>query len=123
MIFNEPDGNWASTDGDYDLWKAMLLRFADKMKEYPGLDGKVKFAGPDAVVDYKNPSSPFDAAGWVKQAATDLDSHIGIYDIHAIPDNMKYVLGNMRRFWLAIRNLFLLVKKIVLGRGRLQILA
>ena len=28
-----------------------------------------------------------------------------------IPDNMKYVLGNMRRFWLAIRNLFLLVKR------------
>ena len=32
VIFNEPDGNWASTNGDYELWISMLVRFADKMK-------------------------------------------------------------------------------------------
>ena len=117
MIFNEPDGNWASTDGDYDLWKSMLLRFADKMKEYPGLDGKVKFAGPDAVVDYKNPSSPFDAAGWVKQATTDLDSHIGIYDIHAYPGQHEVRSGQYAEILARHKEFIPAGKKIVLGEA------
>lgn len=117
VIFNEADGNWASTDGDYDLWKSMLLRFADKMKEYPGLDGKVKFAGPDAVVDYKNPSSPFDAAGWVKQAATDLDSHIGIYDIHAYPGQHEVRSGQYAEILARHKEFIPAGKKIVLGEA------
>ena len=54
VIFNEPDGNWASTNGDYEMWKQMLFRFHRKMKEYPGLTEKVMLAGPDVVADYKN---------------------------------------------------------------------
>ena len=49
VIFNEPDGNWASTNGDYEMWKQMLFRFHRKMKEYPGLTEKVMLAGPDVV--------------------------------------------------------------------------
>ncbi|MDR0938231.1 MAG: hypothetical protein LBN29_02585 [Mediterranea sp.] len=85
VIFNEPDGDWAYTNGDYALWHRMLLRFRDKMRTYPGLTDKVSLAAPDAVVDYKNPASAYDAAGWVRQAAADADSIIGVYDLHAYP--------------------------------------
>lgn len=83
--FNEPDGNWASTDGNYDLWKDVVKRFHSKILEYPELAAKVSIAGPDAVVDYKNPNSKFDSERWLQNTALDLDSIIGVYDLHAYP--------------------------------------
>ena len=44
VIFNEPDGDWATTDGDYELWKSMALRFDAEMERYPGLK---ELADPD----------------------------------------------------------------------------
>lgn len=85
VIFNEPDGNWASTNGDYALWCSMAKRFDSKMAEYPGLKQKVTLAGPDVVMNYRNPASAYDAAGWVSQSAQDLGSMIGLYDVHAYP--------------------------------------
>ena len=117
VIFNEPDGNWASTDGDYELWKSMLLRFADKMKEYPGLNEKVQLAGPDVVVDYKNPSSPYDAAGWVKQTAAELDSYVGVYDIHAYPGQHEVRSGDYANILARHKEFVPKGKKIVLGEA------
>ena len=85
IIFNEPDGYWASPNGDYDFWKSMMQRFHDEMAKYPGLTDKVSLAGPDVVVDYRNPASAFDAPGWVARTAADLDHMVGLYDIHAYP--------------------------------------
>lgn len=85
VIFNEPDGNWASTDGDYDLWKSMAFRFHGKMKTYDGLLDKVQLAAPDVVMDYHNSKSEYDSKGWVRQTALDMDSMVGIYDIHSYP--------------------------------------
>ena len=94
VIFNEPDGDWASTNGDYQLWKNMLVRFWEKMKTCPGLTDKVKFAGPDVVMDYRNPASLFDSEEWVKQTAADVDSLIGLYDIHAYPGQHELRYGD-----------------------------
>ena len=55
VIFNEPDGNWASTNGDFAFWKEMVGRFQAEMDKYPALKGQVDIAGPDAVIDYANP--------------------------------------------------------------------
>jgi len=85
VIFNEPDGDWASTNGEYNLWLSMLKRFALKMEKYPGLTEKVQFAAPDVVMDYRNSASPYDAAGWIAQTATDAYHLVGIYDLHAYP--------------------------------------
>lgn len=30
VIFNEPDGSWASTNGDYEMWKKMLSDSKEK---------------------------------------------------------------------------------------------
>ena len=85
IIFNEPDGNWASTDGDYDLWRSMAQRFDAEMARYPDLKRKVSLAAPDVVMSYKNPASEYDTAGWVARSAQDLGAQIGIYDVHAYP--------------------------------------
>jgi len=85
IIFNEPDGYWASPNGDYEFWKSMMVRFHEEMEKYPGLTDKVSLAGPDVVVDYKNPASAYDAPGWVARTASDLDYMVGLYDIHAYP--------------------------------------
>lgn len=97
IIFNEPDGDWASPNGDYALWKGMMLRFHEEMEKYPGLLEKVSLAGPDVVVDYRNPASAYDAPGWVAQTAQDLDSIVGLYDIHAYPGQFQVRSGAFAR--------------------------
>lgn len=117
IIFNEPDGNWASTNGNYKLWKDMLHRFSAKMKEYPGLSEKVKLAGPDVVVDYKNPVSAYDSEGWIKQSVTDVDSLIGLYDIHAYPGQAQVRRGEYADILAKYRQHIPKGKKIVLGEA------
>ncbi len=117
VIFNEPDGDWASTNGDYELWKSMLLRFNEKIKEYPELSEKVKFAAPDVVVDYKNPASAYDAAGWVKQTANNLDSIIGLYDLHAYPGQHEVRSGQYADILVRHKEFVPKDKKVVLGEA------
>lgn len=117
VIFNEPDGNWASTNGDYELWKNMLLRFDAKMKTYPGLCEKVKFAAPDVVMDYRNDASPFDAVGWVKQAAADVDSLIGVYDLHSYPGQAEVRAGDYAEILARHKQYVPEGKKIILGEA------
>ena len=116
VIFNEPDGNWASTDGDYALWQRMYLRFAKEMAKYPGLAG-VTLAGPDAVLNYKNPASVYDCDGWISQTALDLDILTGIYDIHAYPGR-EYVYSG--KFGGDVRRVAALVpegKRLIFGEA------
>jgi hypothetical protein len=117
VIFNEPDGAWASTNGNYKLWKEMLLRFYDKMKTYSGLTGKVAFAGPDVVIDYKNPSSAYDAEGWVKQTVLELDNMVGVYDIHAYPGQAQVRSGEYANILAKYKQYIPKGKKILLGEA------
>ncbi|GHT12101.1 hypothetical protein FACS189426_14950 [Bacteroidia bacterium] len=117
VIFNEPDGDWASTNGDYEFWKSMLLRFAEKMEQYPGLSEKVKFAGPDVVVNYKNPASPYNSVEWVKQTAAELDGYIGIYDIHAYPGQAEVRKGDYASILAKYKQQVPPGKKILLGEA------
>lgn len=116
-LFNEPDGDWSATNGDYEMWKGMVLQFTDKMKSYPSLAGKVSVAGPDVVVGYKNKASMYEPWEWVKQSATDMDDIIGLYDVHAYPGQYEVRSG---RFAEAIKKYAEQVpagKKIVLGEA------
>lgn len=117
VIFNEPDGNWASTNGDYEVWKQMLFRFHRKMEEYPGLTEKVMLAGPDVVADYKNGASAYDAEGWVRQAVADADSVIGLYDIHAYPGQHEVRSGQYSDILSRYKRHIPEGKKIVLGEA------
>ena len=118
VIFNEPDGNWASTNGDYELWKNMLLKFWEKMKTYSQLTEKVKLAGPDVVLSYKNSSSQFDSEGWVRQTAVDVDSIIYLYDVHAYPGQYEVRYGG--KYLELLQKHIAPVptgKKIIMGEG------
>ena len=117
IIFNEPDGNWASTNGDYELWRSMAQRFDEEMARYPGLKQKVSLAAPDAVVGYKNPASEYDTAGWVAQSARDLDSRIGIYDIHAYPGQHEVRSGAYAEQLRRIRAVVPAGKRLILGEA------
>ena len=76
IIFNEPDGNWASTDGDYDLWRSMAQRFDAEMARYPDLKRKVSLAAPDVVMSYKNPASEYDTGGPERAGPRRADRHL-----------------------------------------------
>ncbi|MGM9764214.1 MAG: hypothetical protein ACI3ZQ_09370 [Candidatus Cryptobacteroides sp.] len=117
VTFNEPDGSWASTDGDYELWKSMTLRFADEMKKYPELASKVTVAGPDAVLNYHNGASQYDTEGWVAQTAAELDEVTGLYDIHAYPGQDYVRSGRFAEDIAEIRSLVPQGKKIVFGEA------
>lgn len=97
IIFNEPDGDWASTNGDYAFWKEMMERFNAEMSRYPGLSEQVSLAGPDVVMDYKNPASAYDAPAWVAHTGEDLDGIVGLYDIHAYPGQHQVRSGDFAR--------------------------
>lgn len=117
VIFNEPDGDWASTDGDFDLWLTMLKRFHEKMSQYPGLLDKVSLAGPDVVADYKNPNSEYDTAGWIKKTAENADSIIGLYDIHSYPGQTEVKNGSYGTLLKKYRDIVPENKKVILGEA------
>ena len=83
VIFNEPDGDWASTNGDFAFWKEMVERFQAEMDKYPALKN-VSIAGPDAVIDYHNKASAYDFNGWLEATVKEVPQ-VGIYDMHAYP--------------------------------------
>ncbi|MDD4970488.1 MAG: hypothetical protein PHT07_13770 [Paludibacter sp.] len=117
VIFNEPDGDWASPNGDYDLWKDMAYKFTNKMKTYPQLFEKVKLAGPDIVEGNRNKNSKYNAVGWVKQAALEVDSLIGVYDIHAYPGQAQVRSGEYQDELFKYKKQVPVGKKIVLGES------
>ena len=88
VIFNEPDGDWASTNGDFAFWKQMVHLFRAEMDKYPALSN-ISIAGPDAVIDYSNRASAYDALGWLNATVREVPE-IGIYDMHAYP-GQRYV--------------------------------
>ena len=66
----------------------MVQAFQAEMNRYPALAG-VTLAGPDAVIDYKNPASAYDARGWLSATVAEVPE-IGLYDMHAYP-GQRYV--------------------------------
>lgn len=117
VIFNEPDGDWASTNGNFDMWLSMLNRFHDKMKEYPGLLDKVSLAGPDVVADYKNPNSEYDTFGWLENTVEHADSIIGLYDIHSYPGQAEVRSHSYGPLLSKYRSIIPDNKKIILGEA------
>lgn len=114
VIFNEPDGDWASPNGDFDFWKGMVSAFQAEMDRYPALAG-VSIAGPDAVIDYRNPASAYDAFGWLEQTAAQVPE-IGIYDMHAYP-GQRYVRSGEFQETLSRLKALAADKPIILGEA------
>jgi hypothetical protein len=69
---NEPDGFWASTDGNFEEWSEGVKLLKAEMDRV-GLSDKIVIAGPDAVWQLD----------WVKRSLEEVDHCLGIYDVHA----------------------------------------
>ena len=117
VVFNEPDGDWASTNGDFNLWLSMVKKFHAKMKQYPGLCDRVKLAGPDVESDYHNKNSEFNTAGWLAETVKKADPIMGLYDIHAYPGQAEVLSGNYSKLLSEYKSLIPQGKQIVLGEA------
>lgn len=117
VIFNEPDGDWAPTDGDYELWKDMALRFDAEMGKYPGLKDKVSLAAPDAVVHWVHPETGMDAGDWMRRTSSEIDHIVGIYDLHAYPGQTEVRNGTYAEKLKALKAYVPEGKRVILGEA------
>lgn len=117
VIFNEPDGDWATTDGDLDLWLSMARRFDAEMASYPGLKEKVSLAAPDVVVHWVHPRTGLAAADWISRTAEEINDLVGIYDIHAYPGQTEVRDGSYAEKLRKLRSLVPEGKKMILGEA------
>lgn len=78
-MVNEPNGNWSSTHGNYDLWEELMILFQAELEER-GLDSQVDMVGPDVAV--------WDAGltDWISRTAENMGGFVELYDIHTYPE-------------------------------------
>lgn len=81
-LVNEPNGFWASTDGNWEEWSEGAKMLANAIKE-AGIDQFVSVAGPDAVAHYDHPEYNLSGMDWVKKSAHELKDDLGALEIHA----------------------------------------
>lgn len=89
-LVNEPNGNWSSTKGDYNIWERIISAFAKKMEE-KGLLDYVEIMGPDISIRDTNNVS------WIIRAKKNLYNEVQAYDIHIYPDNMAVYTGSFSK--------------------------
>ncbi len=84
-LVNEPDGYWASTDGDWDQWKKGVEMLTTSLKEN-GLWQHIQVAGPDTVQGYENPKSKYlNGETWLYESVNQLQDVLTCYDVHSYP--------------------------------------
>lgn len=78
-IINEPNGYWASTEGNYDIYRDVQLAYIEEMAKY-ALSSVKLMGGPDIAVF--NTASETE---WITKTNNDLGDYVGLYDIHVYP--------------------------------------
>ncbi|UII20690.1 hypothetical protein [Fulvivirga ligni] len=82
-LVNEPNGYWASTDGDWEQWKEGITMLNTSIKE-AGLSDHIAVIGPDAT-PYNNDKSKYTGYNWAIEAVRQLGNVLGAYDVHDYP--------------------------------------
>lgn len=112
-LVNEPNGSWASTNGNWDEWSEGV-KMLNKALPTAGLAGKISIAGPDAVAAYDNPVSRYSGIEWVAESARQLNDCIGVYDIHAYTNYDLVRSGKFSGFYGDIARLAKKVNKPII---------
>lgn len=107
-MINEPNGYWAATDENYDLWKNAAQYFSVQLKVL-NLDQKVSLMGPDIAI-WKT-----DKVDWITNSVKDLDASIGVYDIHTYPSKITVNSGEYTSILKAYKDAIPAGKPIVMG--------
>ena len=77
-MVNEPNGDWSSIAGNFDLWKRLIEAFHEKIVERD-LDSAVAIIGPDVAIWDTH------LVGWVRDTGNQLGQAVTVYDIHTYP--------------------------------------
>ncbi|MRT93711.1 hypothetical protein [Ancylomarina sp. 16SWW S1-10-2] len=107
-IINEPNGDWSTTEGNYNAWKNVQDAYVLEMANY-NLSG-VKLMGPDVAVF--NSANQMD---WITRSNADLGENIGLYNLHVYPKQLIVRNGDYTEMLQAYRDVTPADKRIVLG--------
>jgi len=86
-MVNEPNGDWSTINGNYALWKSLVVKTYQIMLS-KGLIAKVKFMAPDisissgAYTGSSTVTNPF-----VTNTVKEINNIVGAYDYHLYPGN------------------------------------
>jgi hypothetical protein len=115
QLVNEPNGNWASVNGDWEQWEKGVRMLNDSLRTR-GLSARIQVAGPDVVPNYDNPASAYKGTEWIDQSVLRMNQELGIYDLHAYPDGESVRSGDFGRYYGALREKVRSTgKKMILG--------
>ncbi|MEG0807027.1 MAG: hypothetical protein RR410_01595 [Alistipes sp.] len=107
-LVNEPNGDWSSTNGNFDLWAQAIRHFYDQLKKQ-NLHDRVLLVGPDAAI------WTTEETAWVTRCRTELEQQIGLYDIHTYPSKCTVNSGQYTDILKAYRHEVPVGKKMVMG--------
>ncbi len=107
-IINEPNGSWASTQGDYNIYRDVQLAYIEEMAKYSL--SSVKLMGPDIAIF--NTASQTE---WITNTNNDLGDYVGLYDIHVYPKQQLIRNGEFSNMLRAYKKITPAGKQIVLG--------
>ncbi|WP_090120343.1 hypothetical protein [Lutibacter oricola] len=107
-IINEPNGSWASTQGNYDIYRDVQLAYIAEMANYSL--SNVKLMGPDIAVF--NTASQTE---WFTNTETDLGDNVGLYDIHVYPKQQLVRNGEFAEMLRVYKENTPADKQVVLG--------
>ena len=94
-LVNEPNGYWATTDGDWEQWKEGIEMLHQSIHK-AGLDQKISIIGPDATT-YNNPKSKYEGLDWAKQTALQIPNLVVAYDVHDYPSKESIRSGDFQK--------------------------
>lgn len=94
-LVNEPNGDWATTDGDFQQWKEGI-QMLHKSIAKAGLDKYISIIGPDAT-SFNNPKSKYKGLDWVKQTALQIPDLVSAYDVHDYPSKESIRSGEFQK--------------------------
>jgi hypothetical protein len=112
-LVNEPNGYWASTEGNWEEWSEGVKMLHKALTEN-GLAAKIQIAGPDVVAEYDNPVSKYTGIEWVAESTRQLDDQLGIYEIHAYTNYDLVQSGNFAKLYSGIAQLAKRMKKPII---------
>ncbi|MDO6519335.1 hypothetical protein Q4562_18950 [Zobellia uliginosa] len=108
-MINEPNGDWSSTNTDYELWQKVASGFQSRL-ESKGLHQSVKLAGPDIAV-----FGDAGAVNWITRSKSKFNEKLGLYDIHAYPTKSFVTEGGYLEMLKAYKGAIPEGEQIVLG--------
>jgi len=107
-LINEPNGYWAATEGNYQLWAKAIQYFHGEISRL-GLSAAVKIVGPDAAI--WTPKETW----WIDSCATHLRQQVGLYDIHTYPSKIIVNSGEYSNILRAYKSKVPAGSQLILG--------